>query len=942
MWLRTLSWPEFRQHPWRSLTAVLAITLGVALALAVQLINASALAEFGQAVRTAQAQADLVLHSRQGPLPDTVMAHLVQHPLVQLANPVLDAPLRLQAEGGPPITVRLLGVDMLAVGRMAPDLQPRATRADAAPTEPATSATAQATRPGWQDWFAPDTVYLNDAARRALNLPAQATQLRALPHTLQAATPPQPTGTAGPSVAISASSPASVPLRVAGEIAAVGAPTAVMDIAAAQLLLGQRGVLTRIDLQLNESLSPAEAERRLGLPATLGLSRPQDATERTAQLTRAYRVNLSVMALVALFTGAFLVYSVLALSVAQRAPQLALLGVLGMSPRERMRLVVGESLLLGACGAVLGVALGTGLAWGAMHVLGGDLGGGYFSSQVPPLQWSWPAAVADALLGVLAAVLGGWIPARQAAALAPAQTLKGTGVDAGTPLPMALGLGLMALAGALALLPPVAGVPVAAYAAVGVLLLGGMALLPHAVALVYNGLAPRLNRWPLPLLAVERARRLRGLAAVAVSGVVAALALATALTVMVASFRQSMLDWLDTVLPADLYLRMPQATTQTSVPLPAGLQAALADTPGVLRVSPQRMQSWLPDPRQPALTLIWRELHAPGADASRPSLPLIQTPSAAPPNTLAVYISEGVQLQWGLQQGQTWPALTQHLAMLAQTPSPPVPLQADRSVPPKASDVSGTASDAGATPVNPASPALTGAPTVPTPAATAPVYIAGIYRDYARAAGSISLDWAARPPHAPATELALWLTPATAGDHAATAAANDALQARIARVAGTGDAPELHSTQALRARSMRIFDRSFAVTYWLQAIAIGIGLFGVSASFSAQALARRKEFGLLIHLGLTRVQVRRMVALEGLAWCTVGALAGLALGLGVAQVLIRVVNPQSFHWRMDVHVPWLRLAALGLAVVAAGTLTAYLTARRLAAQDAVRAVKEDW
>ena len=141
---------------------------------------------------------------------------------------------------------------------------------------------------------------------------------------------------------------------------------------------------------------------------------------------------------------------------------------------------------------------------------------------------------------------------------------------------------------------------------------------------------------------------------------------------------------------------------------------------------------------------------------------------------------------------------------------------------------------------------------------------------------------------------------------------------------------------------MRIFDRSFAVTYWLQAIAIGIGLFGVSASFSAQALARRKEFGLLIHLGLTRVQVRRMVALEGLAWCTVGVLAGLALGLGVAQVLIRVVNPQSFHWRMDVHVPWLRLAALGLAVVAAGTVTAYLTARRLAAQDAVRAVKEDW
>ena len=127
-----------------------------------------------------------------------------------------------------------------------------------------------------------------------------------------------------------------------------------------------------------------------------------------------------------------------------------------------------------------------------------------------------------------------------------------------------------------------------------------------------------------------------------------------------------------------------------------------------------------------------------------------------------------------------------------------------------------------------------------------------------------------------------------------------------------------------------------------EAVAIGIGLFGVAASFSAQVLARRKEFGLLVHLGLTRAQVLRLLALEGLAWTTLGALAGTALGLAVAAVLVFVVNPQSFHWSMDLSVPWLRLLALGLAVMAAGTATAWVSGRSAAGRDAVMAVKEDW
>ena len=152
----------------------------------------------------------------------------------------------------------------------------------------------------------------------------------------------------------------------------------------------------------------------------------------------------------------------------------------------------------------------------------------------------------------------------------------------------------------------------------------------------------------------------------------------------------------------------------------------------------------------------------------------------------------------------------------------------------------------------------------------------------------------------------------------------------------------MSSPGEIRAISMGIFDRSFAVTYWLQAVAIGIGLFGVAASFSAQVLARRKEFGLLSHLGLTRQQILTLVAGEGALWSTTGTLLGLGLGLAVSVVLVKVVNPQSFHWTMDLAPPWPRLAILCGMVLLAGSITAWLSARGTAAQDAARAVKEDW
>jgi putative ABC transport system permease protein len=221
-------------------------------------------------------------------------------------------------------------------------------------------------------------------------------------------------------------------------------------------------------------------------------------------------------------------------------------------------------------------------------------------------------------------------------------------------------------------------------------------------------------------------------------------------------------------------------------------------------------------------------------------------------------------------------------------------------------------------------------------------YVAGVWRDYARQFGAIAMDrrdFEALSGDRRVNDLALWRAPG-AGDAQLQQAVRALAQAQSG--SGSGELIEFASSGQIRATSLRIFDRSFAVTYWLQAVAIAIGLFGVAASFSAQVLARRKEFGLLAHLGLTRRQILTLVAGEGAAWTLAGALAGLGLGLAVSLVLVHVVNPQSFHWTMDLALPWARLLALCAAVILAGTVTAWLAGRAAAARDAVLAVKEDW
>ncbi|MEY4757342.1 MAG: hypothetical protein RJA34_2240 [Pseudomonadota bacterium] len=852
--LRTYSFQELRHHPWRNAAAVVAVMLGVALALAVHLINASALNEFSTAVRSVNGQPDLSLRATTGVLDENLYARVAAHPAVALASPMLELHTYALTEGGQRQPLRILGIDVLVAATLSPALLPQAL-----PT-----ANPQADR-----WliFRPDQLFLNPAAMALLAGAASHVGTQ----TLQVQS--------GPGLANA---------YIAGTVSAGGRALAVMDLGAAQDIFGKAGQLSHIDLRLQPGASADALLSDLGLGGSVTAVRPADETQRINQLSSAYRVNLTVLALVALFTGAFLVFSVLSLSVAKRAQQFALLGVLGLTGRERLQLVLWESLALGLLGSGLGVALGSGLAALALRLLGGDLGGGYFSSIAPTLQMEPWVALAYAGLGVLAALLGGWWPARTAQQLPTAQTLKGLGAAGKRQAKPWWSIALMLAALGLALLPPVKGLALAAYLSVAALLVGGITALPALVGLMYDGVAPWLRHRVLPMLAVERARRVRESASVAVSGVVASLSLAVALTVMVASFRHSVSLWLDVVLPADLFVRSArQASATDTAYIDPETVLAIANVPGVARLSTSRLREIQLAPDRPPVALIARELNSPEAQ-----LPLVAGPLAIPEGRVGIYVSEAMVDLYGARLGTELTALS-----TAWRPG-----------------------------------AATGGTSF---------FVAGIWRDYARQFGTIALgreDDVRLTGERQTSDIALWLK---AG--ADPASVEQALRAAAdARERGAGDLLEVASATQIRATTLRIFDRSFAVTYWLQAVAMAIGLFGVAASFSAQVLARRKEFGLLAHLGLTRRQILTVVAGEGLAWTAVGAVAGVGLGLAVAVVLVHVVNPQSFHWSMDLMLPWMRLAIMCAVLVVAGSATAWLAGRAAAGRDALMAVKEDW
>ncbi len=831
---------EWRAHPMRVVTAGVAIAIGVALGLAVHLINASALSEFSRAVSTVNGDAELQVRSvAPAGFDERLYPRLARLPGVGVASPVVELKA-MTARPGEQITV--LGLDVLRAAAVTPSLIGRPVTADG---EGAHGPTNDAP-------FDEDAIYLSEGALegRAIGQPIVLT--------------------AGGRTAT---------FRIAGVAPGIGEgrKVAVLDIAAAQWRLGEIGRLQRIDLKLAEGVDEGRMRQAIAaaLPAEAQLVTRDSEARRSDSLSRAYRVNLDMLALMALLTGGFLVYSAQSLSVARRRPQFALLRVLGVRRQALLAQVLVEGISVGLAGGLAGLALGFGLARGALALLGGDLGGGYFGDARPELVFSPTAAIIFLVLGLLTAVVGSLAPAREAARAQPAVALKNAGdaVDPRVSPPIWPALVLLVAGGAAALAPAIGGIPLLGYASMALLLAGGVAAMPW-IARMLLGPVRRLSlRWAAVDLAFKRLWGAPSQAAVALCGIVASTSLMVAMAVMVSSFRGSVDDWLQQLLPADLYMRVDAAGAGGGFDPKA--QAALAATPGVARIVFQKTTSLMLAADQPPLAVVVRPMN--GHD--RP--PMIGGPLEPPAGETPIWVSEPAAWLYGWKPGQ-------------------------RIVLP-----------------------IRGAQRF---------FVAGVWRDYSRQHGAVSLD---------ATDYTR-LT----GDHWRTEASVDvvegnspkqvteALRARLP--ADIAPRVTFAEPATLRAFALQIFDRSFAVTYGLEAIAILVGLAGVAATVSAQTLARTKEFGMLRHLGVTQRQVVAMLITEGALLGAVGVVAGIGLGLIMSQVLLHVVNPQSFHWTMETKLPWVLLASVALALVASAAGTALLAGRRALSADAVRAVREDW
>ena len=545
----------------RTLLSVLGIALGVALGFAVHLINRAAVNELDAGVRTLAGEADLEVRGGRGGFPETLYARIARLPGVAAASPVLEAEAGI---AGSEHSLRLVGIDALRAGLIQP-----AWFAD---------------DPGRRlELLKPDVVFLSLGGKELLGEKKLLEIISGLK---------------------------TVQLRVAGVLPAssLHGVAALTDISTAQWRLGRLGELNRIDLRLAPG---ADREAMRGeiaalLPPGVFVS-TLDAVEASgASLSRAYRVNMNVLALVALFTGGFLVFSAQALEVARRRQEHALLRVLGLARHGVARLVLMESALLGALGGLLGIALGYGLACAGARVGGADLGAGFFRGVVPQIEFPLENGLLYVLGGVAVALAGALLPALDAARAAPAQALKAGDEQRMFGRAVKLWPGFTALALALLLLPfkPVNGIPVAGYLSIACLLMGGILLMPFISHYVFLNLREKRS---IPYtLALSQLRGAPGQAMVSLAAIVASFSLMAAMAIMVASFRSSVDDWLGVVLPAELYFRTTQAGETASID-PA-MEAQVKALPQVEHAIFLRSSRITLDPARPAVALIARDL----------------------------------------------------------------------------------------------------------------------------------------------------------------------------------------------------------------------------------------------------------------------------------------------------------------------------------------------
>jgi putative ABC transport system permease protein len=835
----------FKAQPGRWFIAGLAVALGIALAVAIHTVNRSALSEFSRALDLVNGQASAQIVMPSGEFSDQLYDQIVtlQTELgIRAVSPVLE---RNTAQ------IRILGIDIFQAGRVSPSLMPFVSEDQR------------------QELFSDDAIFLSAAALQKLQL------------------------SVGDYFALGYEGK-SVRFKIAGTVpGAVGQAIAVMDLGTLQWRLGGLGRISRMDVLLldgKEIEEVANAVQNLNLGVRLISSQERD--RRVSNLSRAYRVNLNVLALVALFTGAFLVFTTISFSVLRQQSQLALLSILGASSHWIFTLVLAQAGGIAALGGLLGIGLGLTLAFVLLNILGGDLGGGYFSIAAPPLEIDPIALFGFWILAITVGLLAAYFPAKAATAGRPTDQLRANSTERVLRPVMnhriALIFSLASLV--LAFMPAMNDLPLAAYASIACLLFAGLALIPWIVQYCFSRLANGLSRWqnqPSSLtFAVWRLAQAPASSAGLIAGVVAAMALTVAMVIMVASFRDSMIQWLDQVLPADLYANFKQLNLGDEFQKNPNLLASLERVPGIERyeLSVQRKIIFQSD--RPEVTLIARPIQQSRAAQTLPLIGSVYRESSLPSQSAlpVVYVSEAMVdlYDWRPGRIQTLPALNEQQG-------------------------------------------------------SQKVWVAGIFRDYGRQHGALVIDLASYQKMSGNQQysgIALWLV-----NQANPATVLNAVRAVIPQFRDQ----EFINRSDLRALSIKIFDRSFALTYALEIAALLVAIFATATGFAGQALLRQKEYALVYYLGQSTAQRTAWITTESGLLLGLAIIWGTLLGLLISQILIHRVNPQSFHWTMDTSVPYLALITLMLALVGCGIAAAlWASKRNLNSTNLRTALREDW
>jgi putative ABC transport system permease protein len=678
---------------------------------------------------------------------------------------------------------------------------------------------------------------------------------------------------------------------------------AVMDIAAAQLLFQSIGRLDRIELVTtpDQPLDDIAASLRAVLPPHLVVQRPTQRTKQVENMVWAFQLNLAIMSWVGLLVGMFLIYNTIAFVVTQRRREIGIYRALGMTEWRVAGLFLMEAGLLGLLGGLLGGLGGIWLARSLVSLVSRTISDLYVPVTSGGLMLSmdiltFTAVAKGVLLGTVVSMVGALGPSVEAARTATVRALAPGDYESTHRLRAGLcgwiSLVLLALAGVCSLIGPVGDLPLFGYVAT-LCVLGSLSFLAPLCIQALGMRRPRQESQTTMLggslrhIAADQAARHPGRNSVTVSALMVGLSIMIGVAVMVRSFRDTVEVWVDETVMADLVVA-PQAwlqgkqVGQASSALPGTWRATLSAIDGIAAVDAIREVSVDIDGQPVALVSRDLQLHA-----QRSRYRMIHGDSTVAlrraAETGGILLSEVLATRLRLHEG---------------------------------SKVS-----------------------ITTPAGPVAVSVEGVFYDYATDGGKMVIDRTRYQREWHDDRVSVFPIYLDAG-----ADAEQVRQSIVTHVTGkdgTTVPPLVIRNHELRKEILEIFDRSFVLTYVLEAIAVLVAVLGIINTLVTAVLERRREFATLRAIGADTRQVERLVLWEAAYLGLIGAVLGVVGGVLLALLLIHVVNKQSFGWTIQMTVPGgLILQAVGLALTAA-LVAGYFPARWAARQPLVEGLREE-